>query len=211
MSARVVFACFLFLFIPGCASERFTIDQSPATSLSLDAKQRVVLVTDKGGGERKTRVVCAEPSPDVVASVVTSGSLTGPGKGDPMFKLDAHFAEAVARLTNRSATIQLLRDALYRACEGYMNGAISPDDYRDVILMYDDMVITLLSIEEIGQLRQGVISVADETSKTDAQKKLEEVQVRGVDNAAAEIRTIVLNYLANQMKLYEMEERSRGK
>jgi len=210
MVGRIILTGFIFLFITGCASGRFTIDQTPATSLSLDAKQRVVLVTDKGGGESKKRVVCAEPSPDVLTSVVTSGALTGPGKSDPLFKAEGQFTETLARLTNRSATIQLLRDALYRACEGYMNGAIDSGDYKEVILGYDDMVITLLSIEEISQLRRGVISVADETPKTDAKNNLEEIQMRGVGNAAAEIRTIVLNYLANQMKLYEMMEKHSG-
>lgn len=205
MGSRVVLGLLVLFFISGCTSDiyrQFNIDQSPPTSLSLDAKQRVVLVTGKGGMANNSRIICAEPSPDIAASLQASGSLAGSGNGEALIKLDTQSVETLTRLTKRNSTIQLLRDALYRACEAYMNGAISNIDYRDVLIMYDDMVITLLSIEEISQMRRGVIPVADESPKMEARNKLGEAQVR---DGAAEIRTIVLKYLENQMELYKWE------
>ena len=67
----------------GCSTihKRFTIDDSPPKSLSLDAKQRLVLITEKGGPDRKQRVVCAEPSPDVATSIAASGALSAVSPG----------------------------------------------------------------------------------------------------------------------------------
>jgi hypothetical protein len=51
------------------------------------------------------------------------------------------YAESLAQLTNRLATIQLLRDALYRACEAYANGALSNAAYAVILSRYDDLLI----------------------------------------------------------------------
>jgi hypothetical protein len=53
-------------------------------------------------------------------------------------------AEALAQLGERLATIQLLRDGLYRACEGFANGAISDTTYAVILSRYDDTMITML-------------------------------------------------------------------
>lgn len=210
--SRMVLGAVVLMFTSGCTSDifrQFNVDHSPPSSLSLDAKQRIILVTEKGGIDHKARIICAEPSPDIVASIGASGSLMGPGKGESLFKLDAQSAESLTRLTKRNSTIQLLRDALYRACEGYMNGGISVDDYREALLMYDDLVITLLSIEEISQMRRSVVPIADESTKPDVKRNVGDVHGHEVDNGAAEIRAIVLQYLANQMELYRWEREDR--
>ncbi len=60
-------------------------------------------------------------------------------------------AEAMAQLGQRLATIQLLRDGLYRACEAYANGALDKSSYSMILSRFDDTMITLLlGAEEAG-------------------------------------------------------------
>jgi hypothetical protein len=125
MKRGVWILCSVALCLGGCSStihKRFSIDEAPPSSLSLDAKQRLFLVTDKGGrkGENK-RVVCAEPRPDAVMGIAASGALKAAMADKGSAKIAASLAEAIGELGDRIPTIQLLRDALYRACEAYLN------------------------------------------------------------------------------------------
>jgi len=135
----------------GTIHKPFEIDGNPPKSLSIDARQRVVLVTDHGGKNHTEHVVCAEPSPDVFVAAAASGSLSvdvGQRKGESAGQV----SEAAASLS-RGITIQLLRDGLYRACEAYMNGALDWEEYRDLLTFYDVTMITTLAIEGVTQLK----------------------------------------------------------
>lgn len=59
------------------------------------------------------------------------------------------FQEAANQLGLRNATIQLLRDGLYRQCEAYMNGLIDPIYYEQIANKYVNATVTLLAIEEM--------------------------------------------------------------
>jgi len=137
----------------GCSGvhyKTFSLDKSPTTSLSLDARQRVILVTDRGGPEGNRRVVCAEPSPDVFATAAVSASLSAKlGKEDVGAALSR--AEMAGALGVRTQTIQLLRDGLYRACEAYLNGVIRENEYKKLIAAYDEVLITLVAVEGLTQ------------------------------------------------------------
>lgn len=117
----------------------------------------------------KRQFVCAEPSPDVARVVqaalsaagtanldVTSpvaGGLTGADalKLAASARLDATRSEAIAQLTRRIATIQLLRDGMYRACEAYANGAIGQEIYTAIVSRYDKIMVTML----LGEMASG--------------------------------------------------------
>jgi hypothetical protein len=60
-------------------------------------------------------------------------------------------AEAIVQLTERLATIQLLRDGLHRACEAYGNGAISDTAYAVMLSRFDKTMVTML----LGELAAG--------------------------------------------------------
>ena len=145
----------------------FEIDGNPAKSLSVDARQRVILVTDHGGKNHSEHVVCAEPSPDVFVAAAASGSLSvdvGQNKGETQ----GQYSEAAASLA-RGITIQLLRDGLYRACEAYMNGALDWEEYRDLLTFYDMTMITTLAIEGVTQLKPpGPVSLNASVSQQQA-------------------------------------------
>ncbi len=74
--------CALALTLPmltGCANyifNRFDIDGSN-DSLSIDAKQRVILSTREGGKTRDRKIVCAEPSPDAISATAAAAGGSG--------------------------------------------------------------------------------------------------------------------------------------
>ncbi|MGE0474225.1 MAG: hypothetical protein AB7P17_11385 [Nitrospirales bacterium] len=105
------------------------------------------------------RVFCAEPSPDIAEAVQHAFGFGVRGEGvHPSgikaglgLSLTSAEAQAVAQLGERIATIQLLRDALYRACEAYANGAFSEITYAVLLSRYDDMMLSSL----LGELAAG--------------------------------------------------------
>jgi hypothetical protein len=161
----------------GCADHifrSFNIDH--AESLSVDARQRVVLVTHKGGKTRDRTIVCTEPQPDIVKAGATAGRAVAsvppadPSKGTQVAVTSAA-GEATALIALRSQTIQLLRDGLYRACEAYMNGAIDQHQYNIVLLNIDKLMITLLGVDAIGTIQsrdQNLGGVASDTKEIQA-------------------------------------------
>jgi hypothetical protein len=145
----------------GCSSYIFrTFDVDSGENLSIDARQRVVLVTHQGGKTRDRTVVCAEPSPDVLTAQAASGSVSGAatlpaaeqgGTGQSSFSGSiAGASSEAAAIAMRSQTIQLLRDGLFRACEAYMNGGIDQHQYNVVLLNIHKLMITLLGVDAIG-------------------------------------------------------------
>jgi hypothetical protein len=114
----------------------------------MSADYRVIFKRSKDD----QKVFCAEPSPDIgrIVSAASSGSLTGSAKGlakvQPELALAfaASRAEGLAQLGQRLATIQLLRDSTFRACEAYANKAIGASTYAMIVSRYDDVMVTLL-------------------------------------------------------------------
>jgi len=181
-SACVCAAVLSLSFLTGCANyifKTFDIDQSNE-SLSLDAKQRVVLVTQQGGKNRDQKIVCAEPSPDALSAIAASASgaaaVTIPGTGGGGTTggtggFAGGVSESVASLAMRTQTIQLLRDGYYRLCEAYMNGAIDKHQYNVVLVNIDRLMETLLGIDGIAGTRNVApvtISAVAPTTQTTA-------------------------------------------
>ena len=109
--------------------------------------------------QRPQEITCAEPSPDVarvvqaaLSSQLDVGATVTPPVGGGGTAVDARImsalaatrAESIAQLTCRIATIQLLRDGLYRACEAFMNGAIGRTAYTAILGTYDGMMLSML-------------------------------------------------------------------
>jgi len=136
----------------------------PTDALVTSPDVRLVMSTPSGTGEggkplERRRILCAEPSPDVVKAVQNSfgfgGSLgiaiPAQASGAVALSIAKARAEAAAQLGERLATIQLLRDGLYRACEAYANGAINKIGYAVLLSRYDDTMVTML----LGELAAG--------------------------------------------------------
>jgi len=147
----------------GCANlstvfREFSLESGK--SVTVDAQQRAILVNrvyDESGVQRF--VYCAEPSPD---SLFAIGASFGGGGNVALAsgaKGDADVAQALVSaasdaLNARNATIQLLRDGLYRACEAFASGALTRLEYAEVTWRYQKMVLAALSIELVANLNR---------------------------------------------------------
>ncbi|MFY7866468.1 hypothetical protein [Roseateles sp.] len=140
-------------FISGCAyltTYNKAIDLDGA-SVSLDVKQRVVFSQKRQGGAtgRPDRiVVCAEPSPDALTVLAVSGGLAV-SNGDNVANASAGLAESGAFVGLRTQSIQLLRDAMYRLCEGYAAGAVGDTDFAAMQRRYQSTMMGLIAIEQL--------------------------------------------------------------
>ena len=102
----------------------------------MDVKQRVVFSQkrppdkdDKGDAKGNSAVmVCAEPSPDALTVLGVSGGLSL-NNGQSATNATADLSESGAFVGLRTQSIQLLRDAMYRLCEGYASGAVTDTDF----------------------------------------------------------------------------------
>lgn len=163
----------------GCASPIFKkVQLSEGNSLSLDAKQRVITnleidPSSRPGQVVPKRIICAEPSPDVATAIANSFSaglsLFDKGTGS----VSNQQVEGLAQLAERTVTVQLLRDQMYRACEQYANGAISGTGYTLLMTRNNEAMITLM----LGELAVGAYGRSGATlggkSTGEAMAKLE--------------------------------------
>jgi hypothetical protein len=127
--------------------DAFDVDTD--TGATLDAQQRVVLVTHHGGRSGNQRIVCAEPSPDTMSAIAAAASAAG-GNGQVQANLGYAVSQSAASIGIRTPTIQLLRDGLYRACEGYLNGVLDEEAYEIILRNYDRVMVALLAIDAAG-------------------------------------------------------------
>jgi hypothetical protein len=128
----------------------------------------------------------------------------------------AALAESAGALGPRTQTIQLLRDGLYRACEAYMNGVISSNDYRRILVAYDEILITLVALEGLGRPQLGPLpklgagadieaegaASAASTTTADAQGSAGGFQLEA--EAAKQIHAIVRDYFCLQIGFKEL-------
>jgi len=138
---------FAGISLAGCAT---SFDVSEGQSHILDATKRVVITGVNWSDER---IVCAEPSPDAIASLAASLALKAELPQGPKGELSGSFAETVASIGLRTAAIQILRDLGYRACEGVMNGVITQSDYDQLIGGVSSATLGLVAIEGLTQMR----------------------------------------------------------
>ncbi len=191
-------------------------------SLVTTATVRLVYRTEIPGenGSSKT-VTCAEPSPDVAQAVSRAfgGGLSAEAnlEGVPVevaASLTLARAQAVAQMTERLATIQLLRDGLYRACEAYANQAISDTTYAVLLSRYDDTMITML----LGELAAGnfgrELATIGGTASASSDAGIGELTKESIEQAQkiqAEIDALEETEKAQEKKLTELEETAAEK
>jgi hypothetical protein len=111
----------------------------------IDAKQRVVTVKRSDIGD----ITCSEPSPDALTVFASSfsGSFTAPNQASA--QLAANLNETGANIGLRTPSIQLLRDVMYRICEGYAARAIDGPTFATLHRRYQNVMIGLLAIDQL--------------------------------------------------------------
>ncbi len=143
--------CFLFL----CSCANLTTSTKSINlrdhSVALDVKQRVVISSQQEGkfGGQSISIICAEPSPDALTVIGASSGLSinrGPEKAA---NLSTALSESGAFVGLRTQSIQLLRDAMYRLCEGYASGAIPREEFTAMQRRYQSTMMGLIAIEQL--------------------------------------------------------------
>lgn len=127
----------------------------------IDVKQRAIIVVKRK--DANATVVCAEPSPDALSAYAMQLALEGSTPSQGELKLAASSQESAAYIGLRTQSIQLLRDAMYRNCEAYANGAIDEAQYGIASRRYQRSMVALLAIEQLtGAIRVPPITITTE-------------------------------------------------
>ncbi len=134
--------------LSGCANFH-SIDRISSLSgdkaIHLDAEQRLVYAgKDEYGGSR----LCAEPSPDAIMAFSSTLGRDFSAE-DKKELLSAAFAKSSGYIGLRTQSIQLMRDALYRACEAYFNKAITEKKFVEMHEQFQDILVGALAIEQL--------------------------------------------------------------
>lgn len=180
------------LWIGGCANLNSiyrTFDVSQGNSPMVDIRQRAILVApnktvteefDTNGKltMREARengvFVCAEPSPDAMASLAyelaAKGAIPEKASGELAFALQ----DSAAFTGIRTQSIQLLRDFGYRLCESRLSGAITSAQYDLLMRRYQKNIVALLAIEQLTGTVKAPPVVLTASGKAEATKSLAE-------------------------------------
>lgn len=166
---RLIFIAPL-LGLVGCAvgGTNGPYDASRGTGRILSADNRAIVVmpnvnvlqrTDGGTSPASFQivprtVVCAEPQADAIRAVAqelaaglkASSPVTG-GTVAADASLAAAAREAVGSMAQRTPTVQLMRDTLYRACEGVMNGVLDTSHVEFIASRIDNIMVALHAID----------------------------------------------------------------
>ena len=150
--ARSIVGLFVALALAGCANNNAIFQPfrpDNGQSVSIDAKQRVVFAINKDpGGREPWTAICAEPSPDALSALSASLALDAAGATRAL-GLAYATQEGAASIGLRTQTITILRDAMYRLCEGYASGALDEIGFARLQRRYQNIMLGLLSIEQL--------------------------------------------------------------
>jgi hypothetical protein len=133
--------------------------------LTMDAKQRSVIVSEPVAPESDARDnpyfrrFCAEPPPDALSALSTSASgelgLSGLNSGNASADLKAALAISEnASAIQRTQTVNLLRESMYRTCERYLSGAIDRSEFIVQSARDQRAMVAILAIEQLTQAAQ---------------------------------------------------------
>ena len=192
------------LIAAGCSENRNSIyrtveiEPGKGPSIVTGSKQRIItnidiVNTSVPGQVLPKRIVCAEPSPDVaqgISQAIQAGIQASEGDGGAGGGAQFGFssAAAVAQLGERLATIQLLRDQAYRACEAYANGSINATGYTILHSRLNKTMVTLLSSEmTAGAFGRSLAQIGGSAGTTSGDSA-------ATAEAKEELRTAVADY-----------------
>jgi hypothetical protein len=153
---------FAALVMSGCAElasiyRSEDLPQEGGHLVSIDAKQRVVLSNPSKAKAKANDTAtllrfCAEPPPDVFTALATSlgaeASFSQSATPEAAAKLAATLSENAATI-ERTQTVNILREAMYRNCERYLSGAISGEEFIVQAARDQQLIVQVLAVEQI--------------------------------------------------------------
>lgn len=194
MGQRLKYSCVLVAsaLLSGCTAGNWnsiyrTFSTGGVDSQLVDVKQRSIL---QQRGENGRVMVCAEPSPDALStysSSIAAALENSEGKGS----ISAASHEAAIAFGKRTAAIQLLRDAYYRACEAHMSGAIDSETYDTLIRRLNLQAVAYLAIEQVTSTasESKPEDVSPPPQQEDPEIKKLKAEIEALDKEIAELDT----------------------
>lgn len=178
----------------------------------IDIKQRAIFASKHKASKtinNKTitlekTIICAEPSPDSLSAYAAELAAEANVPEKASAQLTAAFQESASFVGLRTQSIQLLRDSLYRLCEGYMSGALDKSEYDILMRRYQKYMVALLAIEQLtGTVRAPSVTINTKGSAS-AARSLTALrdQIKAIDS---DIET-----LQNKQKEKEAEKSADG-
>ena len=110
-------------------------------AIHLDAQQRLVIYSAKR--------YCAEPSPDALAAYAQSLGLGASVPSQGAASLAGASQSTLASIGLRTQSITIMRDALYRMCEAYNNGALGDVMVATLLGRSQDLTAVILAVEQL--------------------------------------------------------------
>ena len=111
-------------------------------------------VAKEGGEARNPYIVrfCAEPPPDVFSALASSlgseVSVSQTASTDVAARIATTISENAATI-ERTQTVNILREAMYRNCERYLSGAIGEDEFIIQASRDQQLIVQVLAVEQI--------------------------------------------------------------
>ena len=132
----------------------------PSQAMTADFRMVTLQANPKDAAKdgKRPGILCAEPSPDIARafsnafSAVASASVKSPTSTsvDASGGLQSQSAQAIAQLGKRFATLEILREKLYRECMAYANGQLSESTWALLESRFNSWVVTLLAVEVVS-------------------------------------------------------------
>lgn len=122
-------------------------------TLAVTAERRAIIFGDKSA-QRTGDQICAEPSPDIAESLVSSLKAIaeatvkkGVAETNASLEINKTLATAIATLFTRSQGIQFFRDNMYALCQAHMNGSIDKEKFGIEFARISNLSATLIEKE----------------------------------------------------------------
>lgn len=139
---RICLSTASVLILCGCSSVPVAFWNRPVvednihdtvSTVSLASDRRTVVVRTTGD---KKGTFCAEPPPDSATSLATQLDANASAKREGVGEVSGAFkdraATAVSVLAERTPALDGFRVALYSLCQFHLNGAIKPEDVKEL-------------------------------------------------------------------------------
>jgi hypothetical protein len=193
----------LALLLAGCANLNSIyrgLDVN-GKAVAVDVKQRAVF----SASAPATAVICAEPSPDSLSSYGASLGGTLNQASGTTTQLAGALAEQAASIGLRTQSIQLMRDTMYRACEAYLSGGISAEQFYLLQRRFQNLTLGLLAIEQLtGAVRAEQAALS--TTASSATGDNTSVETEALKTARTELNTAKDKYDAANADLAKKQK-----
>ena len=119
-----------------------------------------ILSGDVGGADMRLVAFCAEPSPDALSALSASGAIKIDTPKGFSGATQGAFAETAGSIGLRTQSIQLMRDAMYRLCEGAMNGYLGNAAFETLHRRFQNSMVAILAVEQLtGAVRAPALTL----------------------------------------------------